>query len=173
MEVISFIEALGAADTNQIDRLFFNRLRIAQRRLKRITEESDIKRCRDPVTNRYIYYTSKAQLQHKLIRTELYLRMKQGPGNILNFATEYTIDNVRADAFVIYECLKKVYLMFVEVQTSNNPVDLAKYESLFFARKFPVFPRLVVVTDKKVENNSRLTVKIIPTNLSNWEDCLK
>ncbi len=140
-----------------------------------IVKDSDIKREKDPLTGQYIYFTKKAQLQHKLLRTEFYCRLLNGPGRLLQFEPEYTIDNVRADAFAAYEYKGKGYLMFVEVQLCNSPVDIAKYERLYYSRnwKFPVFPRLVVVTDKKVENNSRLTVKVIPTNLSNWEECLK
>jgi len=65
--------------------------------------------------------------------------------------------------------------MFAEVQLCNSPVDIAKYERLYYSRnwKWPAFPRIVVITDKKVVNNSRLTVKVIPTNFENWEECLK
>jgi len=179
MQVIDFVERFGAANTKQITQLFFAGLNqpdiVARRRLVQIARDSDIKREKDPLTGQYIYFTKKAQLQHKLLRTEFYCRLLRGPGKLMQFEPEYTFEKVRADAFVSYEYMRRVYLMFVEVQLCNSPVDIAKYERLYYSRnwKWPAFPRIVVITDKKVVNNSRLTVRVLPTNFKNWEECLK
>lgn len=179
MQVIDLVERLGAVNTKQITQLFFAGLNqpdiVARRRLAQIAKDSEIKREKDPLTGQYVYFTKKAQLQHKLLRTEFYCRLLKGSGKLMQFEPEYTVDNVRADAFAAYEYRGKGYLMFVEVQLCNVPVDIAKYERLYYSRNWtwPAFPRIVVITDKKVVNNSRLTVRVIPTNLNNWEECLK
>lgn len=178
LRIIEFIERFGAANTKQITQLFFQGLNqpevVARRRLVQIVRDSNVKRTMDPVTGQYIYFTKKAQLQHKLVRTEFYCRLQE-KGRVLKFEPEYTIDNVRADAFAAYEYKGKGYLMFVEVQLCNSPVDIAKYERLYYSRnwKWPAFPRIVAISDKRQKINSRLTVKVVPTNFKNWEDCLK
>lgn len=179
LRIIEFIERFGAANTKQITQLFFQGLNqpdvVARRRLVQIVRDSNIKRTMDPVTGQYIYYLGKkAQLQHKLVRTEFYCRLQE-KGRVLKFEPEYTLGDVRADAFIAYEYHGKGYLLFLEVQICNSPVDIAKYERLYYRRTWtwPVFPRIVVASDKKVVNNSRLTVKVIPTNFEKWEECLK
>lgn len=186
-KVIEFIETFGAARTEQIERLFFrydeegiplkSSTRVARRRLKRIVEESHIKRDKDPYTGQYVYYyPSRKQLKHKLLRTEIYILLKEGPGRILKFENEYSIENLQADAFCIYQLENKGYLFFIEVQTSNNTgLDIEKYEKLFKSKKYPweVFPRIIAITDRKQKIDTVLKVVRVNTDFSNWRDIFK
>ena len=167
LEVVEFIKRFGVADTHQIARVFFPSKQgetIARRRLNEILEskETRIQRTEDVYTGRYIYFTRKSQLYHKKLVTEFYIFLREGPGKILEFEPEYTIENVRCDAFIAYQ-MEQIHLFFLEVQISNSLLDIGKYEKLKMAYEegrvnLPTFPIVVVISRRKLKIDSLVRV---------------
>ena len=107
-------------------------------------------------SGRLVYYTKRAQLRHKRLVAEFYIRLKEGPGQILEFETEFTVGGdtagaLRADALAAYEVKGKVRLFCLEVHISNNKLDLAKYERVCLGPDwiYPCLPVIVVVSDRQ------------------------
>lgn len=179
LKIISMIQNFGAVDSGQIYRVFFREAHqgelICRRRLNEIIKHADIKREKDPITGRYIYYTKKAQLRHKVLIAEFYVRLLTGPGRVEAFEAHCSFGDIRPDAFVTYFYREQVYLFFLEVQISANPLNVAKYERLYASGdwKLPVFPRLVVVSDRRWRVATELRVDFVPTSYEGWEAILK
>lgn len=109
-------------------------------------------------TGRLVYYTKRAQLRHKRLVAEFYIRLKEGPGKILEFETEFVAGgdgagagSLRADALAAYEINEKVRLFCLEVHISNNKLDLVKYERVCLGPdwNYPCLPVVVVVSDRQ------------------------
>lgn len=189
--IINFISDFRAADSLQIQRVFFQTNidgepiiygnQRAQRVLKSLWEKQLILRTEreDPVTGRYIYYVgNKSQLRHKLLITEFYVRLFCGPGTIREWDNHITVGNVRPDGYCAYEYKGKIHLFFVEVQIANNPLNLQKYiklkESGEWEREYNLpFPSLVVISDRNFKPDSRLKTFVIGTDYEGWERILK
>lgn len=179
-QIIDCVKTFGVMYADQIARVFMKgkkeALRIAQRRLKAIIEANELKVGRDKYSNKYIYFdkTPNSQLKHKLLIAECYAQLHTIDGNLVEFIPEYSIDNIRADAFFIFESRENRYYNFLEVQISNTPVDIAKYERLCTKGfPWPVFPRIIVVSNKKITVNTNLTVKAIGTDYKGFGDLFK
>ena len=93
----------------------------------------------------------------------------------MEFIPEYTkLSGIRPDAFITLQNSRRTYLYFAEIQISNNPLDVGKYEQAYItnkqARVFPegVFPNILVVTDKKIPPGSRyLNIVVVDTGFKN------
>jgi hypothetical protein len=180
LEIIDLIYQFGVIDADQIYRLFFAQHNqgklIARRRLREIlAQNSEIKRIKDPLSGRYIYYLKKAQLRHKVLIAEFYTRLKTGRGEIKKFVNPYHVNcsfgDLYPDAYAIYQLGDQVYFWFLEVQISTNPLNLSKYERLYRSGewRFPVFPRVLVVGDRKFNNNTGLEVEFVGTKFEGFE----
>lgn len=176
--LLIFLETFHVADTKQIERLFFAGLRQAPRVTRRrlahlVTIEKGLHRVKDPFSGRYLYVLGRwAQLRHRQLVTEVYVRLKTGPGRLYEFRVEYSIGSLRADAFAVYELHDQVFLFLVEVQTSHNRgLDVAKYERLYESGNWswPVFPRIVFIADRQGSLPSTLNVRRIPTDFTGWD----
>lgn len=176
LKIIEFLEDFKIARTSTIAELFCkddaekSALRVAQRRLSEIYDYQEIKRVRDNITSEYLYYIHKPkQLKHRLMLTDFYREFSKLV-KILDFKNEVAIENLRSDGLVVYKYQNKTYVAFVEVQIANKPLDIKKYLMLLRAGKyekyFPVFPKLIAITNKKIEKNE-LDIIQIRENFSN------
>ncbi|MBS4538234.1 hypothetical protein GOQ27_07150 [Clostridium sp. D2Q-11] len=175
-KVIEFIEKFNVATTNIVAELFYPSLRVAQNRLKRLTEDKVLKRDRDHFTNQYLYYLKKPkQLNHCLLLVEFYQKVSKYV-DIEYYDKEVTIENLRADGLMIYRYRSKKYIAFIEVQISNIPVDIDKYRKLYLSEKykkyFPVFPKLIVISNKKMPDNQDFKIIKISEDLNNIQDII-
>lgn len=162
--VIKFIEDNKTATTNTIADIFYPCLRVAQHRLKLLTENKVLKRHRDNYTSQYYYYIRKPkQVRHSLLVTDFYNELNK-IAKIELFKTEFTIEDIRADAFIAYEINNKKRIAFLEVQISNAPLDVEKYEKLYKSRKyknyFPAFPVIIAVTNKNIPKTNLKVIKV-------------
>jgi len=122
----------------------------------------------------YLYYTTEKPTEHKILVTEFYTRLVETGGEFEEFKTEYSIKNLRADAFCIYRYQGFRYFLFLEVQLSNIPADIAKYERLYLSGyPWPTFPRIVIVSDRPVKAQTNLHIIHIPTTFEKFETIFK
>lgn len=179
IEIISFIQEFGAVTANQIHKLFFSNPDqgelLARQQLRRIVANGDIQREIDRKTGKYVYFTKKALSGKNLLVTEFYLKLFLGPGRIKDFENNFSVGNIRPSAYVTYLYQNRIYLIFLEVQYAQNPLDLQKYEQLYEsgAWKLPAFPKIVIISDHWRRKTSGLNVSVIPTSLENWEQILE
>jgi hypothetical protein len=174
-QIIRFIEDFGAITRKQVERLFFSDVKystsLANKRLLEIIKEPHIVRSREPYTNQYIYHLKGVkQLEHRILRSEFYLRLITFGGQIKTFVSEYRASNLRADAFCIYEKDGYRYYFCLEVQTDNK-LDLGKYIGLYESDDWPfkIFPRVVVISDRKIEAETDFLVFVIGKDFEGWE----
>lgn len=174
-KVIDFLNTFKVATTDTIQELFYPSLRVAQKRLKLMYENKLLKRTRDNFTSQYCYYIKKPkQMRHCLLLTDFYREMNRLT-DIELFEKEITIDNIRPDGLIAYKYKKKGFIACIEVQISNEPLDVEKYEKLFksgkYKKYFPVFPLVYAITDRKILYTE---LKIIRVNedMSNLKEIL-
>lgn len=183
MKILEFIDKFKVCDVTHIARLYYRNnkysVQDAQLKLTKLVKEKTLKRIRSDINSRYIYYCGKepAQIQHKLLITELYVRLVQEWGeNNIEIITEYTqIKGMRPDAFIKAIYNRRMYYYFVEVHISNNHFNFEKYENLYisgmYTTIFPVgvFPNIIIISDRKIEPpiKSSLNYIIINKDFSN------
>lgn len=180
--ILDLIDKFKVCDVTQIARLYYKNnkysIQDAQLKLSRLVKEKTLKRIRNDINSRYIYYSGKdpAQIQHKLLITEIYVRLAQEIGESnLEIILEYTqVKGIRPDAFIKVVHNRRIYYFFVEVHISNNPFDFQKYENTFISKTytnvFPegVFPSIIIISDKKVDHiKSPLRYIVIDKDFSN------
>jgi hypothetical protein len=130
----------------------------------------EIGRCRDNINSEYIYYKSKPEPgklnQITLLTDFLYQFSRMATIRYCN--TE--IGGLLSDALISYMYQNKPYLAFIEVPISNNPLDVLKYEKLFYSgiwkKKLPCFPAIIAITDLKIPH-SVLSIMQVHEDLSN------
>jgi hypothetical protein len=164
--IIDLIEKFGCADADQITRLFYpykHGIINCRKKLRELCKEGTLKRKRNDINSKYIYWIGKEpqQIIHALLVLECYISATQKYGNVECQLTGLDMP-IRPDAFVKPKNGKQ---KFVEVHLSNNPLNLEKY--LPVARRWSgTFPDVLVVTDKKVsvppEVNSKINVTVVP-----------
>lgn len=177
-KVISFLEIFGAADTLQLEKLFFPNAYLARRNLRELADYQEItgisrEKCR--YTGRYIYYdiSKPGQLYHKQLVTEFYLQLRSGPGTVLEYNPRYTLETgKRPDAFVAYQVGNNVHLFFLEVQISSNRLNLEKYIELKPKWKLKQFPKIVVVSNRHFKPKDGLKIYRLNTDYENWQEIL-
>ena len=102
--------------------------------------------------------------------------MKINNIEILKYKVPYKISDVIADAFIAMRVNNQNYIYFVEVENTKK-FDLNKYEKLYYSRfwkeMFPVFPSIIVITDKKINMNEKLNIIDIKLDLSNLKEKIK
>jgi len=162
---IQFIADYKIATTQTISDLFYPCLRVAQIRLKLLSENKHLKRDRDDYTSQFYYYLNKPkQIRHSLLITDFYREFSK-VAIIEMFKIEFVIEDIRADAFIAYEINGKKDIAFLEVQVSNTPLDVDKYEKLNKSGKlkkynFPKFPTLFALTNKTIPKTNLKVIKI-------------
>jgi DNA-binding Lrp family transcriptional regulator len=147
-EVLDFIDKFNVAYSSQIQRLFYPSQCVANRRLKEMVELKQVKRERANINYQYVYYAKKNNLfAHNLIVTEFYCRLIEEGFEIDEFLPAHMIHGIIPDAYVKAGYGDYTHHFFVEVHRSNNPFDWQKY--LGIVNQFKVFPKIIVITDKK------------------------
>jgi DNA-binding Lrp family transcriptional regulator len=164
-KVLDMIELLNVAKVSQIYRMFYKGLNqgetICRRRMKKLYDDKLIKRERNHLNTEYVYYMNKNnQFNHSLILTEFYVRLHE-LADIDKFEVEQPYGNIRPDGMCICGYRGFTHYFFIEVHISNNKFNQDKYISYYGSREwkqyFDVFPKIIIISDKKVE--------IKPTNL--------
>lgn len=159
-QIINFLTQYKCATTSTISNLFFNgSRRPTTRRLKHLKEHGFIKSSQEYVSIEQVHYINKkpTQLKHVCICSEFISKMKL-ENNILKEKTEFKIGNIRSDLLIITDT-PKIY--FVEV-CNTKPFDVNKYvklkKSMVWKNVFPVFPDIIVISDKKVNKSNELNI---------------
>lgn len=176
-KIIEFVTEFKAAYSWHVERIFFRHhkqgQRQANRTLRKLWQAGEIKRTKDQYADRNIYYIgSRHQLRHKLLIASVYARLMDfGP---VEFKREYCVGTYQTDAFARFRHDGREYLYFVEVQISHEPVDIQKYERILAARLWSerVFPRVLVVSDRRQEVRSPVRLVQVKTDFSNWEEVI-
>lgn len=168
-KVIEFVDKYKIATTDTIAELFYPNIKVARRRLKAIYDSKLLKRERDHFTAQYNYYTKKPkQLRHSLLLTEFYRELNK-ISEIQYFENEYVCDDVRADGIVAFVYRGKGYVGFIEVEISNNGLDVEKYERLYkngkYINYYPLdvlkaFPLIFAVTNKPIPKTNLKIIEI-------------
>ncbi len=172
LTVIEAVEQYKIMRTSTIAKLFFPSLLTAQKRLKIMYDNKELKRMRDLATKEYCYYIRKPkQWKHSLLITDFYAAASELI-DIVSFKNEVTIEHLRADGLLAYKYNGKGYVAFVEVQISNTPLDVEKYKKLLYNGAYKqyfggVFPRIIVATNRKVPTVKDLMIIRIKEDLSN------
>lgn len=165
--IVEAVEQFGILDTEQIARLFFTGSqgqRVAQRRLKGLTDKGKLNRCRESIDLPCWYYTGKRpkQAEHRLavnwVYTWLFSKLKQWE-RLESFEHEPDYKTVRPDALAAIRntVTGKMRLYFIEADMSGNGFDKAsKYNRLFatsgygsawWAESAERFPAILIVTE--------------------------
>lgn len=172
-EIIQFLKDFKAATTTTISDLFFNSsVRPCQRRLKFLNEHGYIKSYQENVITEKIHYIKRkpTNLQHALILSKFIAKLKISNIEILKYKVHYKIDNIIADAFIAIRVQNENRIYFVEVENTKK-FNLEKYEKLYYSRSwkevFPIFPGILVITNRKVNRNNYLSITDIKLDLSN------
>lgn len=159
-EILEFLNNYKCASTSTISKLFFNdSLRPCNRRLKHLREHGFIKSSQEYVSIEKVHYINKkpTQLKHSCLCSEFACKMKL-ENNILKEKVEYKIGNVRADLLLITD---KPEIYLIEI-CNTKPFDINKYiklkNSLIWKSTFPIFPTIIVVSDKPVKKTKDLNI---------------
>lgn len=171
----SFLEEVSVADTKTIHTLFFTNtsLRNAQKRLHELTSIRFIKVYRENVISQNIYYSKNKckNIAHKIVFSQLLAKLKRQNIEVLKYRTPFIIDNVIADGLIVIKVNNQVKIYFVEIERTKK-LNISKYEELYYSRKylekFPVFPNILVITDKKQDTDHNvLNIVTCKLDLSN------
>lgn len=178
-QIIQFLKDFKVATTTTIADLYFNSsLRPCQRRLKYLFEHGYIKSYQETVITEKIHYARKkpTNLKHALILSEFISKLKSNNIEVIKYKVPYKIDNVIADTFIAIRVNNKNLIYFVEVENTKQ-FDLEKYEKLYYSRNwkevFPIFPGIIVISDKPIKVNNKFNIISIKLNLSDLEKKIK
>lgn len=159
-QIIEFLSIYKCATTSTISNLFFNgSRRPTTRRLKHLKEHGFIKSSQEYISVEQVHYINKkpTQLKHACICSEFVSKMKL-ENNIIKEKVEFKIGNIRSDLLLITDT-PKIY--FVEA-CNTKPFDTNKYirlkKSMEWKKLFPVFPDIIVISDKKVNTSNELNI---------------
>lgn len=170
-KVLDFVEEFKAVKTSTIQELFYPSLQVAQRRLRDIIKNSDLKRERYTIDSEYVYYFKKStQQRHDLILTDFYRELHKR-SDIIRFDKEFTkIQRIRPDAFVVYKHQGKNYIAFIEIEISNKGLDTEKYKRMYLEKSYknilPNFPQIIAVTNRNFQKQE-FKIHKLSTNLDN------
>lgn len=178
-QIIQFLKDFKVATTTTISDIYFNSsIRPCQRRLKYLCEHGYIKSYQETIITEKIHYVRKKpiNLKHALILSDFIAKLKINNIEVLKCKVPYKLENVIADAFIAIRINSQNYIYFVEVENTKK-FNLDKYEKLYYSRTwkeiFPIFPGIIVITDKKVDINRKFEIIEIKLNLSDIKDKIK
>ena len=177
IEIIEFIKQCGVVDTQTICKIYFDGgLRTCQIRLKKLVDNKYIKKIeRETFLEQNVFYINKKpkQIKHKLLFSKFVAELQSLGAEILKIKSPLRIDNVIADGFIAYKLGGENKILLVEIELTKY-FNLKKYEELYYSKKwkdmFPVFPSIVVISDKRVEKSTRYTVIDIKTNFEDMKN---
>jgi len=165
--ILKLIEDHGAFNTEQVAVLFFSgssRMRMAQRRLKRMYETKRIKRDREGAAEPYYYYFKRRSLHTKHVVDTNWAYTWFNAVKISKweelwcYRREQPVGDMRPDAFVglFNKFTKEIKFYFVEVDRSDNYFDkVAGYNEIYEKEQYTkcwwseyakTFPTIMVFT---------------------------
>lgn len=171
-EIKEFLKEVSVADTRTISILFFNGtgIRNCQKRLKQLVDAKYIKSYRENVISQNIYFIRKPKnIPHKIKFSQLLAEIKLQNIELLKYKCPFKIGDVIADGLIVIKDRGKVKIYFVEAERTKK-LDINKYLDLYYSRaykeKFPVMPRILVISDKKCSTNDVLNIRNCKWDLS-------
>ncbi len=175
-EIVEFLRANKCADTETLSNIFFNSsLRACQNRLKKLVDNGNIKAFRENILTQNIYYVRRKPIsyKHALKVTHFIAELHKLNIEIIKYRVPYKLSNIIADALFIIKINNQAIPIFLEVELTKF-FDLEKYQRLYYSRVwkevFPMFPKIIVITDKKVKTDKKLEIIKIDTAFSNMEE---
>lgn len=187
-DIVRHLEEYKYATIGQLVKIFFKEQQyaydICRRRLGKIKHLGYIKCVRDVATNKYIYMINEDKIkppsQHRMILLDIYAELKYMGMDIEVFDIErpWMDGKIRSDGFMIFKLdhddptKRRKYVFFIEVQTSNNPHNLQKYDQLYESKevqrlvgsKDDYFPRVLLVSDRTYGDLKLKYTKVITLN---------
>lgn len=178
LELLELLKNCKCADTTSLSNIFFNgSLRAAQNRLKKLQDAGELRAYRENILAQNIYYTNRrpTNIKHAIKVTQFIAELNKLGIEIIKYKVPYKIANIIADGLLIVKVNGEVKILFLEVELMKY-FNLSKYQELYYSRAwkdvFPVFPNIVVVTDKKVELDKTFNIIKIKTDFSNIQDLI-
>lgn len=174
-KALEFIEMFGIATTKQINEVAYGNIRVCQRRLTTLYDMGVLYRTNNLYTKEYLYSMKKPnlkQLKHKLLRNEFYIKLRTF-SDVLLCQIEQPLGCIRPDGTFIVSLNKnnKQFLLALEVESSNNTINVSKYEKLALSGQKPM-PLVVYITKKNVPLSRHFKwVKVSPS-LDDLEEIL-
>lgn len=173
-KIIDFLKDYKCAATSTIADIFFQgSKRPCTRRLKNLREHGFINSSQEFVCLEQIHYLGKkpSQLKHSTIVTNFIAMLYKNNIEILKTKIEYKIFNVRSDLLLVCNIERKNYIFFIEV-CNTKKFDIKKYiklkESNNWKTIFPIFPTIIVISDKEVETSKYLNIITMDLQLNNF-----
>jgi hypothetical protein len=174
-QVLDMLDLLNCASLTQIYRMFYKDqnqgLNICRRRMFKLYDKHKaVKREHPHLNAEYIYYMHKNnQFNHSLILTEFYVKLHELGIEIDKFEKEQPYGNIRPDGMCICGYKGFTHYFFIEVHISNNKFNQDKYISYYgsleWKKYFDVFPKVIILSDKKIDlKPTNLKFIQIPTN---------
>lgn len=150
-KVVEFLTTYKIATTDTIAELFYPSIRVAQNRLKTLTEQRLIRRERLAVNNQYTYFIKRPkQFRHALAITDFY-RELHSIAIVSFFIIECDYHNIRPDAVFGYHFNGEDKLGILEVELSNKTFDFNKYSDKNLFDEVGTMPVIIINTDKKIK----------------------
>ena len=174
IEIKEFLKKVVVADTETIHQIFFPNasLRTCQARLKLLVDYKFIKAFREDILSQNIFYINKkpSSYKHKIVFSKLLGELHKQGIEILKYVTPLKVGNIIADGFIAINVNEEPRIYLVEVELTKY-FDTKKYIDLYYSRaykeKFPVMPKILVITDKKVKVENKLDITVCKLDLSN------
>ena len=122
-----------------------------------------------------IYYIKKKPKSYKhAIKVSQFIgELHKQNIEILKYKVPYKVGNIIADGLFVVKIDGEVNILFLEVVLQKY-FNLNKYNELYYSRAwkeiFPVFPKIVVVSDKRVDTDKKFNIAKIDTEFNNIDD---
>ena len=178
-QIIDFLSEYKCANTSSIADIFFNgSKRPCSRRLQLLREHGFIKSSQEFVCLEQIHYINRkpTQLKHSSILSSFIGLIYKNDIEILKSKVEFKIENVRSDLLLVCKINGKTKIYFIEV-CNTKKFDIKKYlklkESNTWRKVFPVFPEIIVISNKPVETDQRLDIIEIDLELNNFNKIIE
>ena len=169
LEIIALLNKLKVLSSTQLQRLFFNGHSSHQsRRCKQLVNHKKIKVYRKSVYEENIYYLkSKPRQQEKsmLLLSEFYTQLIVNEINVVDIKREYTIEKIRADAFITIEKDGFYFDYLIEV-------DLTHWNGLKYLKVEQPLPPIISISPYKRSYPKELEVYYVNKDFSNLCDLL-
>ena len=176
-EIIEFLKNCKCADIFTIHNIFFKdcKIRTTQIRLQKLEESGYIKSFREDILKPKIYYVKNKPKSYKhAIKVSQFIgELHKQNIEILKYKVPYKLENIIADGLLVVRIDGEVRILFLEVELQKY-FNLQKYQELYYSRSwkevFPVFPGIVVVSDKRVDTDKKFNIIKIDTEFNNIDD---
>lgn len=195
--ILDFIDQFGICTAEHIAKLYYKNygnpshaLVKARDKMYRLFQEKTVKRKRSDINSKYYYFSDKepVQIHHRLCMIDLYVSLVElfGQDNVDMQIHYNQINGMVPDALIRIIKTDLIYYFFLEVHLSNNPFNYEKYEKVYYSKDYeniypseakiknPIlpFPKVIVMTDKKLKIESKLRFIVTDLALNNLEDLL-